>query len=141
MCLPLSSHAMYFPSFKEILYNLKLCLRCVQIIMFQHLNSILTLYFFYCCKNISVPRFSTITTVKILNRHRIFDNVFLLLHICSYDSETLVHIQFQLFTHAKIIYLHIMLEKKKYSLSWPIHLGPKFMPPNFCLYRVWFKDH
>jgi len=55
-------------------------------------NSIFTSYFFYSYKNTGVPRFSTITTVKILSRHGIFDNVFLLLHIGSYDSETLVHI-------------------------------------------------
>lgn len=32
---------------------------------------------------------------------------------CTYahDSETLIHIQFQLFTHAKIIYLHTMKKK------------------------------
>lgn len=74
-------------------------------------NSIFTLYFFYSYKNISVPRFSTVKTAKFLSRHCIFENVFLLLHICSYDSESLVHIQ--LFTHAEIIYLHIMLEEKK----------------------------
>lgn len=119
---------MYFPSFKGIRYNLKPCLSCVQIIV-SAFKSIFTLYFFYSYKNASVPRFSTITTAKILNQIYIFNKVFLLLHICLYDSETMVS-RFQIFTHARIIYLHIMLEKKKYSLSWPIQLASKFMPPN-----------
>lgn len=87
--------------------------------------------FFYSYKNTRVPWFLIITSVKILSRHCIFNNVFFLLHICSCDSDTQFHNQFQLFTHAKIMYLHIMLEKKKYSLFQPTHIAPKFIPKNF----------